>query len=1104
MSKATLKPIISKLREIIIKDIAGKMEKYGFDDAGRIITNKPLSEYDNTIKNNLVSLFKGKNIEGNKKEYIGYIQDSARTFLHILICFKTMEQRGIMGNVIGRLMNDHIYDNIIPDFNSIHPLAYIDLCKKCEDEIIRIEKKDNSEEDREYYGFIFMLSALAKEMAKEVPLLFKDYEHNLVHPDFEGLKEILYTINKIESNEYDEDDFLGWIYQYWVDVKPDEIKKAESDAEISYGNMIFLDILKNLEEEQTRFGEFYTPRWVVKHIVDKAISKYYEENGKVDKIKLLDPACGAGNFLVYSFDVFYELYKKEYPDWADSKIIMSILENNIYGVDILLAPLQITGLNLWLKAKSKAGELKIINLNLFNINVLRANSLYKWEDEPEDSYQLSLFDYELEFTEKKYTAEDIGRYISSHNIYAKREAKKFFSSRFEVIVMNPPFVDTRNMNEDTKKFIKEYYPKNSRNFVSAFIERSMELIKKNGYIGFVASDTFKTLVSFTNLRNMILDKTSLLEIVDLGYGVFEADVSCGIYFLKSQSNKSNKTFVYNCKKTDKKQIYDLIDEIRKNEISPTQLKQITFKEYQDSVFLTDMPKYMAELYTDKKCLGLGCNPIAECRVGLKIGNNEELFTRYIWEIPRDFLQSRKFVPISKSNSESYIRDYHDVLYWDSDGKGIRENEGCLWQNSDFYFRKGLSYNLGGRIFKVRKLPAGVLFTQGSSGIFINDEYLHLEDYLLGILKSKVVNYFLIKINPTNNTTPNDVKKIPVIIEEFESVNLISEYSKAIQNLLINKLKFDTLSEFFEVHPIDYFLSGSIESAAMQYIDYIENSELQIDAIQSKLDEAVYRLYQISEDEKNNIENEFGKPSHLYPVIEDVVSVSDLRQLYLIGDPVKNGRSKRPLSILEIASIKKINPISLMDLKVKNKIYREKDIKKIVLDYIRYIVKCELAQKKARLYIDDEIEIIIKSHLEEKIINGYTVVHEIEAILGKTITDVIKSGINYGSQIFTLAGNGSKDVDEPFIQQKVLSGTGSNKQVVIWHLSHFLLEFEEDKKYVMQNEIRRLSNEVYRPRLQTIKEKLQGIVSGAEKKELEKQEKLLSEAVKTLEAWKVVN
>lgn len=53
MSRATIKPIISKLREIIVKDIAGKMEKYGFDDSGCVIASKPLSEYDNIIKKQL-------------------------------------------------------------------------------------------------------------------------------------------------------------------------------------------------------------------------------------------------------------------------------------------------------------------------------------------------------------------------------------------------------------------------------------------------------------------------------------------------------------------------------------------------------------------------------------------------------------------------------------------------------------------------------------------------------------------------------------------------------------------------------------------------------------------------------------------------------------------------------------------------------------------------------------------------------------------------------------------------------------------------------------------------------------------------------------------
>ena len=133
-----------------------------------------------------------------------------------------------------------------------------------------------------------MLSALTKEMAKEVPLLFKDYEHNLVHPDFEGLKEILFNVNKIDENEYSEDDFLGWIYQYWVDIKDDELKTAKGEKDISYANSIFYEILNNLEEEQTQFGEFYTPRWVVKYIVDNTLKPYFEDNKKIETIKLLE------------------------------------------------------------------------------------------------------------------------------------------------------------------------------------------------------------------------------------------------------------------------------------------------------------------------------------------------------------------------------------------------------------------------------------------------------------------------------------------------------------------------------------------------------------------------------------------------------------------------------------------------------------------------------------------------------------------------------------------------------------------------------------------------------------------------------------------------
>lgn len=131
---------------------------------------------------------------------------------------------------------------------------------------------------------------------------------------------------------------------------------------------------------------------MVKHIVDSNLEKTLN-NGEIEltQIKLLDPACGAGNFLVYAFDKLLSLYNEKYPEWETEKKIVSILEKNIFGADIQREPLQITALNLWIKAKSISLEYKVDKLNLYNVNILMANSLFKWETE-EEYHQISIFD----------------------------------------------------------------------------------------------------------------------------------------------------------------------------------------------------------------------------------------------------------------------------------------------------------------------------------------------------------------------------------------------------------------------------------------------------------------------------------------------------------------------------------------------------------------------------------------------------------------------------------------------------------------------------------------------------------------------------------------
>ncbi|WPC40063.1 Eco57I restriction-modification methylase domain-containing protein [Clostridium sp. JS66] len=1050
MSRATLKPIVSKLREIIIKDIAGKMEKFGFSISGNITADKPLSEYDTVIKNNLVSLFDGKNIAGNKKEYIAYIQDSARTFLHILICFKTMEKRGLISKVLEGLLDGGAYDQILPDFNSVSPIAFTDLAEKYRDSIALMEQKDNEEEDTEYYNFIFMFSELSKEMAKEVPLLFKDYEHNLVHPDFDGLKEILFTINKIEDEEYFEDDFLGWIYQYWVDVKAEETKSAKKNKDISYKDGVYNEILTNLEEEQAQFGEFYTPRWVVKYIVDNTLKPYFEENKKIETIKLLDPACGAGNFLVYSFDVFYEIYKKEHTQWSDNIIINSILEKNIFGVDIQREPLQVTALNLWLKAKKKASDANIKNFNLFNMNILKANSLYRWENDKEEELQLSLFDTEIELNERQYTAEDIGKYISTQNIIAKRDARLFFKNKFNVVVMNPPFVDARKMDSETSDFLKKEYPKNSRNLFSAFIERAIELTVKKGIIGFISSDTFMYIGSFDKTREMILNNTAIKVILTLGRGVFEGptvDSAISIYEkggLKSQPMLSaNLTkHLINVEKTN-----DIISDILCN-CEKFIVEQSKFKKILSYPFLYDISENVRSVFAKSKYLGVDESSPARIKQGMATGKNE-LFLRKKWEVPRDKI-GVDYYPYAKGGGFSkYANDLTDYVIWANNGEKIRAFKGSVIRNETYYFKSGITYSdiTSESRFSARKLANGCIFDTTGSCIF-SEEINY--DYLLGFINSKFPNYLLKKLNPSPHFQVGDLQKMPYKIPDKQNERLVISKTNRARELKEYLLGFNYVSDFYhEVELVYGFNNGgkTIREAYKIFINKYNELENEIYILQLEIDQIIYKIYELDEEDIKVIEEELPN--------------------------------------------------------IQPKPNKDNDIKKVTLNYIRSIAKDILINAPAKLYIDEEIEILIKQHIEKTFPNGYNIVEEIEAILGKTIIDVIRGGAKIGSGNVTLAGKGSKDLDEPLLQQKVLAGTGVNKQVVIWHLTHFLLEFEDDKKYVMQNEIRRLNNDVYRPHLQTVKEKLQTEITSSQRKELEKQEKLLASSVKTLDGWKVI-
>jgi hypothetical protein len=222
----------------------------------------------------------------------------------------------------------------------------------------------------ELEGIREYLKTAFDELGETLPLYSKAYPYALL-PDAISLNEIIDAFNAVEkdgqvgSDIWQSDDVLGWMYESYNNVK----KKAhkESKAKTEYDKV-------GLQ------SQVYTPRWVVQFLVENSLGKLYlemhpdseikrrykianapqtqERKPKpLHEVKAIDPACGSGNFLLYAFDFFYELYVDQIDnygaDYNENEISKLIIENNLHGIDLDDRAVQLAQLGLFIKARKK-------------------------------------------------------------------------------------------------------------------------------------------------------------------------------------------------------------------------------------------------------------------------------------------------------------------------------------------------------------------------------------------------------------------------------------------------------------------------------------------------------------------------------------------------------------------------------------------------------------------------------------------------------------------------------------------------------------------------------------------------------------------------------
>lgn len=284
-------------------------------------------------------------------------------------------------------------------------------------------------------------------------------------------KSISYDFSIIDA------DVLGTVYEQYLSHI---LKKTEKRATLTENH--------THKKEQ---GIYYTPTYIVDYIVRNALGELLKEkNVNIEKIRVLDPACGSGSFLIKAFDVLNEHYQHNDKDYSQTQLDfetgttftrkVKILQDNIFGVDLDKQAVEIAQLNLLLKIAEKGQRLPLLERN-----IRRGNSLI----DDENIVGNEAFKWEKEF----------GEIIANGG--------------FSVIVGNPPY--GAELSETERNFVSQKFKfaGSNKNTALLFIEKSLELINENGHFGMIVPKS----LAFSQLWKLgrELIKGHLTKVVDV-------------------------------------------------------------------------------------------------------------------------------------------------------------------------------------------------------------------------------------------------------------------------------------------------------------------------------------------------------------------------------------------------------------------------------------------------------------------------------------------------------------------------------------------------------------------------------------------------------------
>jgi adenine-specific DNA-methyltransferase len=608
-------------------------------------------------------------------------------------------------------------------------------------------------------------------------------------------------------------------------------------------------IIEEKPEVKKAGGVYYTPQYIVDYIVQNTVGEKIKNKTpqEISDIRILDPACGSGSFLVGAYQYLLDYHLDYYTQEKNIKTALKnekvyeaafqsykltieekqrILTNAIYGVDIDNQAVEVTKLSLYLKLLENEGKeaegwlfrytdktlLPSLENNIKCGNSLIGTDFYAQPDlelTDDDRIKVNCFDWEKEFGE-------IG--TGDRGLGAGEERTTNDTGLFDVVIGNPPYETSRS--EGISNNIKYYFTNKYKSaedkfdYYIFFMEQSSNLVKNSGCVGLITPNTYFMKPLSSKIRLFLLENHNINKIVDFNYGVFKATVmtSIIIYEKDIKPNKNNKIFV-NAKIPDKESLSSL---------NPIIIKQSDLKKTEGYYFNIYQDKRFSKIYenikTKFKYVSLG--NLAEIYNGIQTGNNNKYISTVkpndIWQ---KILTGRDINRYTKQWGGKYIYYKPEELHSN--------------QRYDIYKtpEKIIIRQTADRI--IATYDTEEYFTEATT--FIIKQFNKMIDYLclLGILNSNLFLYFYRNINNEEGRILPQIKK-----KHIFDLPIITGYSNKHKKI---------------VSLVDKMLELKQKETAEENQQLKTMISRQIEGIDKAIDTAVYGLYNLTEDEIKVVE-----------------------------------------------------------------------------------------------------------------------------------------------------------------------------------------------------------------------------------------------------------